>query len=66
MISTVLGDSVAMDDQTEEGDETSEVLFKCAWRGKRGSLKRHPMHTYDVIATDADQVSLVGWAFVGD
>lgn len=49
-----------MDDQTEEGDETSEVLFKCAWRGKRGSLKRHPVHTYDVIATDADQVSLVG------
>ena len=49
-----------MDNQTEDGDESSDVLFKCAWRGKRGSLKRHPMYTYDVIATDADHVSLVG------
>lgn len=59
MISAVIGDSVAMDDQAEDGDELSDVPFKCAWRGKRGSLKRHPMHTYDVIAID-DQVSLVG------
>ena len=48
-----------MVDQPQPIAEWGEVPLKCAWRGKRGSIKRHPMHYNDVVATDAE-VALVG------
>ncbi|KAL8574956.1 hypothetical protein ACOMHN_052121 [Nucella lapillus] len=44
----------------EEAEGLEEVPLKCGWRVRRSSLKHHPMHCCDVVATDA-QVALVGF-----